>query len=217
MAELKLDELNILSGDSENNELDGFDYEEFIEHYFDPMQLSKKQKEKRKELSKELLDIILYFLIWCEDYPDRVITEEIQEEFQNKYKDKVLDYAEPSTFFDTYIPLFIATLIDTTLSHKGETYFTSVERAAVVAVNESNHIFGNEDYENAKALGKQYKVWRTELDERVRPTHRLVEGKKVPIDEPFLVGQSLMMYPKDDSLGASADEIVNCRCVCSYS
>lgn len=53
-------------------------------------------------------------------------------------------------------------------------------------------------------------------DQRVRKTHREVDGETIPIDEVFLVGESLMRFPKDTSLGASAEEIVNCRCVVKY-
>jgi hypothetical protein len=212
MAKTKIDELNILSDSSEP-----FDYEDFIEHYFDPMQISNKQKKERRELANELMDIILYFLIWCEEFPEQVQTEDVQREFENQFKEKVFGYSEPSTFFDVYVPKFISQLIETTLKHKGEEYFTSVERAANVAVNESNTVFGHNEMETAKALGKTKKRWCTELDERVRPTHVEAEGLEMPIDEPFLVGDSLLLYPKDTTYDPDPKEIVNCRCVCKYS
>lgn len=211
MAKIKTDELNILGDNSQS-----FDYEDFIEHYFDPMQVSKKQKDLRRELAKELMNIILYFLIWCDDFPNEVVKEKVQREFQNQYKEKVFGYSMPDTFFDIYVPVFISQLIETTLNHSGEEYFTSVERAANVAVNESNVVFGHEEYENAKALGKKWKIWKTERDNRVRPTHVEVEGVKIPIDEPFLVGNSLLLYPKDTTYDPDPKEIVNCRCVASY-
>lgn len=213
MAQMRIDELNTLS--VKDNSV--FDYQDYIEHYFDPMQISKKQKKERKELAKELMDIVLYFLIWCEDFPDKVISEDVQRQFQNQFKEKVFGYAEPSTFFDRYIPLFISQLVETTLKHPGEEYFTSVERAAAISCNESNTVFGSQELVDAKALGKKYKQWNTELDERVRPTHQDVEGVKIPIDDLFLVGESLMEFPKDTLHGADPQEIVNCRCSLSFS
>lgn len=208
MAKLKIDELNTLS--------EVFDYQDFIEHYFDVMQITERQRRERRELANELFDTILYFLIWCDDFPDEVQTQEIQEQFQNEFKEKVFGFSEPSTFFDIYVPLFVSQLIETTLAHRGEEYFTSVERAANVAVNESNTVFGHNELEDAKALGCKFKEWRTELDDRVRPTHQEVEGVKIPIDEPFLVGDSLLLYPKDITYNPDPKETIGCRCVCKY-
>lgn len=212
MAKMKIDELNILGASDD----EAFDYNEFIDHYFDTMQISKKQKKQRIEAAKEIMDIILYFLIWCDEFPEH-INDEVLRQFENDYKQKIFEFSEPDDYFATYVPIFINNLVTTTLEHKGDTYFTSVERAANVAVNESNLTFGHMELQRAKSAGYKYKTWRTELDERVRPTHALVEGKTIPIDEPFLVGDSLMMFPKDQyTYNANPEEIVNCRCVCEY-
>lgn len=40
--------------------------------------------------------------------------------------------------------------------------------------------------------------------------------KRFDVVDIFLVGTSMMMFPKDDSLGASAKEIINCRCSVKY-
>jgi hypothetical protein len=60
------------------------------------------------------------------------------------------------------------------------------------------------------------KTWQTMGDNRVRASHRAVNGQTVPIDQPFQVGTSMLMYPADSSLGADAKEIVNCRCSARY-
>lgn len=44
-----------------------------------------------------------------------------------------------------------------------------------------------------------------------------VDGKTINIFKPFTVGESTMMFPLDQSLGASLREICRCRCVCKYS
>lgn len=38
----------------------------------------------------------------------------------------------------------------------------------------------------------------------------------IDIFEPFEVGNSLMMFPKDHSLGAQVKEIAGCRCSLKY-
>ena len=60
------------------------------------------------------------------------------------------------------------------------------------------------------------KTWVTAQDDKVRPSHQAVSGVTVPFNEPFSVGGSQMMRPGDQSLGAGAEEVVNCRCALLY-
>lgn len=69
---------------------------------------------------------------------------------------------------------------------------------------------------SAVSKGKTRKRWKTFGDNRVRQTHREASGQTVAIDKPFIIGGSRMMFPCDTSLGASAAEIVNCRCTVQY-
>lgn len=57
------------------------------------------------------------------------------------------------------------------------------------------------------------RVWDTAGDDRVRETHREMDGQSVGLDDPFKTpdGYSLM-FPGDASLGADAAEVINCRC-----
>ena len=67
--------------------------------------------------------------------------------------------------------------------------------------------------EEAKELGfKVYKKWVATKDSRTRDAHVKANGQIVPQDEPFIVGGEKMMYPGDSSLGASAENVINCRC-----
>lgn len=55
--------------------------------------------------------------------------------------------------------------------------------------------------------------WDSAGDSRVRPAHKIMDGQRVGLDEPFIApdGQRLM-FPGDVSLGASADLTAGCRC-----
>ena len=55
--------------------------------------------------------------------------------------------------------------------------------------------------------------WDASEDKATRPTHAAADGQKVIHGQPFTVGGFLMMYPGDESLGAPAREIIQCRCV----
>jgi uncharacterized protein with gpF-like domain len=50
-------------------------------------------------------------------------------------------------------------------------------------------------------------------DEKVRPAHVEANGQIVPFKQPFDVDGQSLMYPGDMSLGASIDNVINCRCV----
>jgi uncharacterized protein with gpF-like domain len=84
---------------------------------------------------------------------------------------------------------------------------TEVHTAATEAINESM---------KHKHLTYRTKTWHAAGDNRVRPSHAAASGQTVYFDEAFAVGDSEMMYPGDASLGAGAEEIVNCRCSVLY-
>lgn len=54
--------------------------------------------------------------------------------------------------------------------------------------------------------------WDDAGDAKVRNDHRGV-SKVRGLSQPFDVGGSLMMHPGDTSLGAGAEQVINCRCV----
>lgn len=60
------------------------------------------------------------------------------------------------------------------------------------------------------------KVWLATDDSRTRKTHADADGQEVDMDQPFEVGGEQMMYPGDSSLGATADELCQCRCTQFY-
>lgn len=57
------------------------------------------------------------------------------------------------------------------------------------------------------------KTWITMGDKSVRESHRVANGQKRRIKEPYLVQGQLLMRPGDTSLGATLDNVIRCRCV----
>ena len=109
--------------------------------------------------------------------------------------------------------------IDVALStyrHPDEDYMTSIDRAINMAATESNAIMCYGELADAVKEGKTMKCWNTIIDGHEREWHHEVNQTVVPITEPFEVGGELRMYPLDTSLGASADNITNCRCTATY-
>lgn len=60
------------------------------------------------------------------------------------------------------------------------------------------------------------KKWVTVGDSKVRDKHISANGQTRNLLEPFEVGGDRLNHPGDSSLGASADNVINCRCMSFY-
>jgi len=103
-------------------------------------------------------------------------------------------------------------IVDTTKKNKEKPHATSRARADDIARTETNIAFNRMEHDAEKKKAK-YHVWCSEMDKRVRDSHKGCDGQKKPINEPFDVNGYLMMYPMDDTFGAPIEEIAGCRCV----
>lgn len=56
--------------------------------------------------------------------------------------------------------------------------------------------------------------WRSKRDADVRPSHRVADGQEVGPTVPFIVGGSLLRYPRDPA--APLRETAGCRCTVDY-
>ena len=56
------------------------------------------------------------------------------------------------------------------------------------------------------------KTWNAVLDEKTRGSHADADGQTVEASDVYTVQGQSLNFPGDDSLGASADNIINCRC-----
>lgn len=114
-----------------------------------------------------------------------------------------------------YVKQLVADLIDTTNRHPDDPYYLSKDRAVLIAQNEANTVYNHVDYVTAKESGKKYKRWNAELDDRTREAHAQADGTVVPIDDFFYVGGDTLRYPHD-YVNGSAENLINCRCICTY-
>ena len=204
-----------------------------IHDYFENMQISEEEKEKRVRLANLLLADVLFLFALSRRNRD---TRYLSETFQKRYLSSVKKVTEQDQKMQRYIRKVCDSIVKTTLKSEqddgkkqGEaltdsdeikvsqdSYAVSIERATSVAENEANAILNGEEYSNAVKNGCTKKRWKSYRDERVRADHADVDGQVVDISRPFRVGKYMMMYPKDDSLGAGLEEIVNCRCSVEY-
>lgn len=194
-----------------------------IHDYFENMQISEEEKEKRVRLANLLLADVLFLFALSKRNQDY---HYLSEAFQKRYLSSVKKVTEPDQKMQRYIRKVCDSIVDTTLKGGSLTtskankpqdpYAVSMDRATNVAENEANTILNGDEYNAAIKNGCTKKRWKSYRDERVRADHADVDGQVIDINRPFHVGEYMMMYPKDDSLGAGLEEIVNCRCSVEY-
>ena len=187
-----------------------WDAEIDIDEFYDAMDLSEERVEERKAVADKLFAVFLSLFILVETVDD-------YEVCFFWLTDSLRDIVEKYGFYDAYSMLYInrfaTEYLDVTFSRKEESeYWLSPDRALLGALNESNAIIGYEELQDAIADGCEFKIWRTERDNRVRPTHKELDGKKIPIEEYFTVGMEQMLYPRDEVNCGDLSEICSCRC-----
>lgn len=188
------------------------------EEYFEDMDLTDEEKEERKSFSEKLDDVMLFIftLIAVMERYNRVDKEYIRREMYERYSDVVLEYMGIDEYLNNYINQTTDEILDTTYKNIGDKFNLSLDRAMLISENEANGVFGYKQFADAIRQGKTMKEWVDIRDHKERKTHREVGGKKIPILQPFVVGDSLMNFAKDISYGAEMKEIANCRCTVKY-
>ena len=188
------------------------------DEYFKEMDISEEQKEERVSLSEDFENAflpVLILLFTMQQY-GMVNWETARQRFDSGYRQAISSHMDIDEHMDLYISQFAYDVIDSTKSHEEDPYYYSLDRAMYLSENESNTSLNYKDFIQAIASGKTKKQWVDVRDKRERKTHLMVGGTVKKITEPFLVGDSLMFFPHDTSMGAEAKELVNCRCSCKY-
>lgn len=209
MAKLYADEINdIFAGH----------HERFAE-WFGEMNLPTDEIDRRIDFAEDM-DYLMYtmFLFALSDYKANgtIDTDYLYDYVADGYRGVLKAHGISSDYADERADEASKEVVDVTVSHISDAYFTSLERALVIAENEGN-IIGNDAYEQRMIdKGCTKKTWMTMMDNRVRHTHMALEGVTIGIKDAFDVGFSQMRFPCDTSLGADASEICGCRCVAEY-
>ena len=208
MATINIDEINIPQ----------FDAEKYIEDYFKPMRIGKEEREQRIRAASDFREYLLtlFLLLGIQSEYLAVNWTVIEQQMRIEFERAAMRYANNTQMLRNYIADKASEFVRITQENidKGN-YWVSDERATYEAVNEANEVFGIEDYQQAIDSGMRYKQWITERDNRVRKSHKEVDGKKIPIDDYFVLEKGLMLYPSDYE--NCPEECPNCRCTVKYS
>lgn len=202
-----MDELNVIRTTKKKREVLP------ITQYFGEMDLNEKQTEERVMFAIRMRDLILVVFALVE----LGNTQKAIQTLSDGYREIAEQYHDTDFDFNKYINLFSREIVRNTSKHIDDEYYTSTDRAILIAENEANTTLNNVDLLRAKESGKTHKKWLTMQDMNVRPTHHEVDEQVIPIDEYFKVGVSLMRFPKDyQGINVTGEETVNCRCTIQY-
>lgn len=186
--------------------------------YFGEMDLSEEEKQKRIEAAEDLDDFLMYLfaLITLMAASGSVDKNYIALQIKERYTAVVGRYMVVDEYLDSYILDFTDTFIQTTFDSIDDEWYLSADRARFIAENESNNVFSHDEYIKAVRDGKTQKRWITMRDTRVRHSHKLLDNKTLDISEQFVVGNSLMNFPRDESYTPNPSQVIACRCSIKY-
>lgn len=92
----------------------------------------------------------------------------------------------------------------------------SASRAQTIARTETHAAANWTAHETALATGiEMQREWVSAQNERTRASHAEADGQRRGMDEPFEVGDALLMYPGEYQ-GMYPHETINCRCAVVY-
>lgn len=188
------------------------------ETYFGEMTLPEEEKAERIKMAEDLEEVFITTMIWLFtlEQANNTNYEPVRQRMEDDYMEVLRKYVEVDNYLKTYVNSFSYDVIDSTKKHKNDPYYYSLDRARFMAENEVNTAINHARYIEAVNAGKTMKRWESIIDEVTRKDHIEINGKYIPIGQAFHVGDSWLLFPKDTSLGASANQIVNCRCVTIY-
>ena len=186
--------------------------------YFGEMNLPEEEKTERIKMAEDLEEVFITTMIWLFtlEQANNTNYEPVRQRMEDDYMEVLRKYVEVDNYLKTYVKSFSYDVIDSTKKHKNDPYYYSLDRARFMAENEVNTAINHARYIGAVNAGKTMKRWESIIDEVTRKDHIEINGKYIPIGQAFHVGDSWMLFPKDTSLGASANQIVNCRCAVIY-
>ena len=209
-----IDELNNLQTEQDKQK---------IRAYFEEMDLEPEEIEKRIGVANDLdnLYLMLFLLMSASATTGESVIDD--NEYWNDYLTRGYNDVLTENGYNTDDPMVsnridetVAEVLNTTYEHIAQTYYLSHDRALMIASNDTN-AFANYEYHIRKIKeGYTRKRWVTKVDKKTRHDHVWADGQEVDIQMPFIVGGYEMLFPLDQSLGADAKEVINCRCSCAY-
>ena len=129
-----------------------------------------------------------------------------------------------TTYKDYKSKLTKATLLKNDIASIAKLFESTIAGAYIrlraMQISRTETVFASNTGRRAGAMATRLpiaKTWMTMDDPNVRHDHAMVDGQTRELNQPFLVGGEFMMFPSDYTMGATAGNIINCRCAEKYS
>lgn len=178
--------------------------------------------EKNPEEDKKLRDAIAMVIGAYLLLRGKKISPRISETIQNEMQSKTQDYIEKNASLGKAITQAeVANEVSNKIKDWGVNHAKTIATTEVQAVAEqSKNIEISEINNLVQAVDSTQgsrKVWITAGDEKVRASHRVLDGASINSDQMFVTGNgSTMMYAGDMEHGAPLSDVINCRCTTVY-
>ena len=134
----------------------------------------------------------------------KIMTEGLKDWFRGAIKEAIKDQSES-------VESMTKLLYDNVTNHYKDVAEWQIRR---IVQTESLTALSVAADESVRALGIPFNKTWVISGNNTRPAHLLMDGVTIPEDEAFDVDGEQMMFPRDDSMGASAGNIINCACTC---
>lgn len=134
----------------------------------------------------------------------KIITNSFKDWFRGAIKEAIKDQSDS-------IESMTKLLYDNVTNHYKDVAEWQIRR---IVQTESLTALSVASDESVRALGIPFNKTWVISGNNTRPAHLLMDGVTIPEDEAFDVDGEQMMFPRDDSMGASAGNIINCACTC---
>lgn len=189
------------------------------ERYFGDMDLTDSQIEERLRFTDEAYEAILDSMYEIDTYKEfgAIDYDAIRRRLDDRMAAVIAGYVVLDEYLRQYCSDYAENFIDATQRNIDKEWYLSEDRALFNAENSANDTINYKDYKRAVESGFTHKKWVTERDNKVRETHRVLNGKVIPILKYFDVGGVLMRFPKDYELAFDEpQETIACRCTIKY-
>lgn len=189
-----------------------------FEQYFGEMEISEEQKKRRIALAEQIMIIFLMYFVRFADEDDYGDYEAMIVEKFTEVANGYMGLAVATAYITDHARKLAEEVTEVTERRAEEDeYWTSEDRATLIAEEQANYIAEYDELVDAVRDGCTLKTWHTMQDNRVRDTHVAVDGQTISVFDPFVLDGGELMFPGDDSLGVDPSELVNCRCHCTYT